>query len=157
MIGDLFGVPNSELGDLFSNLLNKYSKLSNSKITISHHNETIQYTMKEIQFMQLVQNYEGINNIEAAEKLEVTKGMISKMIKNLQKKGVVERKEEGREIRLKITNTGRSHLTSFSSMVILKALEMHQEWLELDPSMRTKFKNIFVKYTEVLDILDNKT
>ena len=159
MIDDLFETFDDEFGRVLNKLLYQFAKLSTSKIVIKHSDEEVQYTLKEIQFLGLIFNNPGMKNIDIAERLGVTKGMISKIIKNLESKDVILKKtnpDNNREIQLFIKDVGKSHLISFTSIINPSVLDMYQDWFTIPHQYRTTFQLILEKYTNVLIKLDSK-
>ena len=159
MIDNIFGIIDVEFGKDFSTLLSQFAKLSNSKIVFNHFDEEVKYTFKEIQFMRLIYSNPGMKNIDIAENLQVTKGMISKIIKNLETYNVVIKKinpDNNREIQLFITDLGKSHLISLSSMINPSIGEIYQDWLAIPNEYREIIQDVVKKYTELLIKMDSK-
>ncbi|MHA2502148.1 MAG: MarR family winged helix-turn-helix transcriptional regulator [Candidatus Kariarchaeaceae archaeon] len=158
MIDNIFGSSEADFWGKLTNLLTTYAKLSGSKIVFNHVDIEVQYTLKELQLMRLVRDFPRMKNIDVAENLGVTKGMISKMIKTLEERRVIKKQvnpENNREIQLEITDLGRSHLISFSSMTLTTVAEITQEWLSVPQDHRDTLILIIKKYTELLTNLNS--
>jgi len=156
---NIFGFRDVALGKALSKLLNQFAKLSNSKIIIQHVDQEVHYTLKELQFLNLIQENPGLKNIDISNALQVTKGMISKIIKNLEEREVVLKKinpDNNREIQLFITDLGRSHLINFTNTIFPTMSEISMEWLLIPKEFRDIFQNLIDKYTGMLVELDSK-
>lgn len=129
------------------NLIEKYliltERIAKCGKTPRHYETDVEIYRSEIHIMKVIGDYTDIHISEIARKFGVTKGAISKAIKKLKKKGLVEKvidKTNNTRTLVKLTNKG------------MKAYWAHEKYHnEYDKDMFSYLENLNEHDLEVLD------
>ncbi len=108
-----------------------------------------QHDVTPLQFIVMRRLYEGENLTQQklADRLFVTKGNISQMLKVMERKGLIDRIKEGSSKRLVITDKARAILKEF--------IPAHTQFVDsqlssLSPAEQTQFLDLLEKLEDVL-------
>lgn len=144
----------NEIISTFTTIINWASE--RSKYAKKYGTDELFY-LAEIHAIQLIGNNPGIIMSELCEKLGVTKGRVSVLIKNIEKKGMVEKgraTQNKKEIPLKLTSKGAAVLTFHEKRELEVIKKVNSILSSLSEEETQKFNRVLVEVGKILRQFD---